>query len=442
MRRTIRETKENLEEFVFQDEYHMLLVGSADPDVAYFLKIEEQLQGEDGGSLYFSFVDDFIDQNSYAFAIAERLNEMLLADNEVRIREGRDALVPFPDTMLAPATEPRRRLLIAVEHMSQWLADPEENRLVITLMPLNMPPGDGYHRFLGLFARYDAPAEPWMQYTRLIGRDDRTTYQAAVAFENAGAWLMAFSIDFSIEALAADMAADTVDPSVPMAERMQAHLQLAAIDLSYQRHEEASRKYAVLYEYYRRSETPLMQALCLLGDGDCMRMAGQTELAQTRYQQGLALVIETPSPHPVPAPPLEDGSPNPNPGMHPSAPPIMLNLLLAAGDSSMKLEQYDEARGYFEGASKVAAKCMNPYAAADALERQGDAEYVLARFKEALETWRSAEAVAETCDYYLRLESVLTSMARLQRTASLLDEAKQTEDKIAEVRLKKEQAAA
>src|SRR6266487_6331994 len=121
MRRTIKETKENLAEFVQQPASCLLLVGSTDNDVPYFLKIQEQLQGEDPESIYFGFADDFTDEATYALAIAQRLTDLLRLGNEERAGEGRDVLAPFPEAMLAPTTAPRMRLVIAFEHMKQWL---------------------------------------------------------------------------------------------------------------------------------------------------------------------------------------------------------------------------------------------------------------------------------------------------------------------------------
>ncbi len=439
MRRTLREVRENLEEFVQQEDHSLLLVGGKDNDFPYFLKIQEQLEGEDPGSIYFAFADDFIDEQNYSLAIARRLADLLVLGNQERANEKRAELAAFPSTMFAAETPCRERLIIALKHMKQWLPNLNEYRIVITLIPLHAPPGNNYLKFISQFAQFEKP-ESWMKYGRIIVRDDRATHSNALALANRKARrILAFDIDFSIEALAADMSLEAVDPSAPLADRMQACLQLAMIDMSYKRFEEAINKYALLYEYYQQIDAPLMQAMCLLGVGDCMRMEGKIAEAKQRYQQGLAIAINARAPYPVQAPPLADNSTSPSEGMHPSAPPILLNLLLAAGESSMTLSQYEDARSYFESASKVSAKCMNPYAAADALERQGQAEFHLQLYPQTISSWNDSEKIAEACNHYDRLESVLQHKYELYTSARMQLEASEMQKKLTIIRQKRAQ---
>ncbi len=438
MRRALQDTKENLTEFVQQGDYCLLLIGTADNDVPWVLKIQEQLAGETPGTLYFAFPDDFVSKEAYALEVVTRLNLLLALENEQRQADGRDALEPFPDSMLASRTPPKERVLIAFEHMIKWLADPSEQRVVMTLMPLTEPP-PAYYQFVSEFAIHHGVREPWMDNGRLIARDERATHVTSLGLYDAQAdGMLAFDVNFSTDAMAASMAQDAVDPSLPVAERMQNYLQLAMIDMSYKRYDESIQKYVILYEYYARMEAPLMQALCILGAGDCLRLAAQPGAALEKYQQGLALALNAKSPVPVPAPPLADGSPNPNPGLHPSAPPILLNLLLAAGETSMTLKAYADSESYYDSASRMAARCMNPFAAADALERQGDAALARGDHGAALAAWTDADNVAKSCKYYDRRESVLTRQKQLYEGAHMYPKAAEAGREIELVRYLRE----
>lgn len=419
MRRALRDTKENLAEFVQQGDYCLLLIGTADNDVPWVLKVQEQLAAETPGTLYFAFADAFTTKEAYALSIGNRLQMLLALENEQRQADGREALQPFPDSMLANRTPPKQRLLIAFEHMMRWLTDLTEQRVVMTLMPLAEPPPD-YYRFVSEFAIHGGVREPWMDNGRILARDERATHVTSLSLYDVRAeGMLAFDVNFSTDAMAASMSQDAVDPSLPLAERMQNYLQLAMIDMSYKRYEESIQKYTVLYEYYARMEAPLMQALCVLGVGDCLRIAGQPQVALEKYQQGLALALNAKPPVPVPAPPLADGSPNPNPGLHPSAPPILLNLLLAAGETSMTLGAYQDSESYYDSASRMAARCMNPFAAADALERQGDAALARGDHGAALAAWTDADNVAKSCKYHDRRESVLGRQKQLYEGARM-----------------------
>lgn len=423
MRRALQDTKENLAEFVQQGDYCLLLIGTADNDVPWVLKLQEQLAAETPGTLYFAFADAFTTREEYALAIATRLQVLLALENEQRQADGREPLEPFPESMLSARTSPKQRLLVAFEHMQRWLTDLSEQRVVMTLMPLSEPP-PGYYQFVSELAIHGGVREPWMDNGRVIARDERATHVTSLSLYDAQAdGMLACDVNFSTDAMAASMAKDAVDPSLPLAERMQNHLQLAMIDMSYERYDESIQKYTVLYEYYARMEAPLMQALCLLGVGDCLRLAGQLKLALEKYQQGLALALNAKPPVPAPAPPLADGSPNPNPGLHPSAPPILLNLLLMAGDTSMTLGSYSESESYYDSASRMAARCMNPFAAADALERQGDAALARGDHAAAQAAWTDADNVAKSCKYLERRESVLVRQKQLYEGARMFAKA-------------------
>ncbi|HEU5076466.1 MAG TPA: hypothetical protein VFU02_19885 [Polyangiaceae bacterium] len=438
MRRALQDTKENLTEFVQQADYCLLLIGTADNDVPWVLKVQEQLAAETPGTLYFAFADEFTTKEAYALAIAKRLELMLALENEQRRADGRAALDPFPESMLAAHTAPKERLRIAFQHMTRWLTDLGEQRVVMTLMPLGEPP-PGYYRFVCEFAIYDAVREPWMDNGRIIARDERATHVTSLALYDAQAdGMLAFDVNFSTDAMAASMAQDAADPSLSLAERMQNHLQLAMIDMSYKRYDESIQKYVVLYEYYARLGAPLMQALCILGVGDCLRIAGQPKAALEKYQQGLALALNTKPPVHVPAPPLADGSPNPNPGLHPSSPPILLNLLLGAGETSMSLGEYRDSESYYDSASRMAARCMNPFAAADALERQGDAALARGDHGAALAAWTDADNVAKSCKYYERRESVLGRQKQLYESAHMYPKAAGADREIELVRYLRE----
>ncbi|HET9959033.1 MAG TPA: hypothetical protein VFQ61_31295 [Polyangiaceae bacterium] len=435
MRRALKDTKENLLEFVEQLDHCLLLVGMSDVEVPYVLKTLEQIRAENPASLYVAFADEFQGEHDYGLAFAQRLEQLLTLENEERAAEKRELLAPFPPDFTAPHTPAKQRIVLAFEHLRGWILDPTVDRVVIALVPMQAQPGPLYGKFVAQFAVHQGVRDPWMAYGRVIGREDRTTHSTSDALNFVKAdGMLAFDVDFSTEAMAEDLSKDAVDPSLPVADRMQAVLQLAAVDMSYKRYDEAVAKYVLLHGYYGSSGAPLMQSMCLLGIGDCMRMAGQVAMAKEKYQQGLAQVLSSRPAYPVPVPPLADGSPNPNPPLNPEGLPILLNLLLAAGESSMSLQQWQDARDYFESASGVAARCMNPYAAADAMDRQGDAELMLGKPAEAIKAWADAEKIAEAGGYTERRIGVLSKTQRLYEEAQHFPEARQAAERIERIR--------
>jgi tetratricopeptide (TPR) repeat protein len=436
--RRLTELRTNCEEFIWQPDEHVLLVAGHDSDMAYVLKVLEQVEGNDEASLYLSIADEYLDADTYARMIASRCVDVYAVVAKEIEERGEPPLEPFPEALTHDKRlSPRDRVVMAIEHLGKRLPNTDEYRVVVVLLPLVVHDWVDYAKFVGGFARRaGAPPEPWSIYARLFLRDqrDHTIGNGLLSLRAEG--VLGVDVDMSTDAFAGDLAQDAVDPAVPVAIRMQAILQLANIDLSYKRHEEAVKKFALLFDYYGQSDAPIMQAMCLQGTGDCLRMLEQPKAALERYQQGLAIALAAKSPVPIapipsaPAPGETPKIPEPTKGLHPSAPPVMLNLLLAAAPICMSLRQYEDARSYFADASKLAAKCMNPYAACDALQGEGDAQRALGKPKEALVVWRDCETIAEKYAYYDRLVTVLERILLLYREAQLRAEVDATSTKL------------
>jgi tetratricopeptide (TPR) repeat protein len=419
--RRLAELRAHCEEFIWQPDDHLLLVASADGDIPYVLKVIEQVEGADEASLYVMIADEYLDADTYARTIAGRCVQLYEVVAEERASRKEPPLDPFPRELVEDKMLPRDRIVLAIEHLGARLPNPDEYRVVFALLPLTVHDWASYAGFVADLVRLPPPApqrtESWPAYARIFVRDQRE-HTIGGALERRGAQgVLAVDVDISTDAVAGDLAQDAVDPAVPVAQRMQAVLQLAHIDLSYKRFEEAAKKFALLFEYYGRADAPLMQAMCLQGVGDCLRMVDQPAQALVRYQQGLALGLDARSPLPIEPMPGATGV------LHPNAPPVLLNLLLAAAPVCMALRQYDDARSYYADASKLAAKCMNAYAACDALQGEGDAQRALGNPKDALARWRECETIAEKYAYYDRLVSVLERIHALYTEARARDEA-------------------
>lgn len=436
--RRLTELRTNCEEFIWQPDEHVLLVSGHDSDMAYVLKVLEQVEGHDEASLYLSIADEYLDADNYARMIASRCIDVYdVVAKEIEER-GEPPLAPFPAALTTnKQLSPRDRVVMAIEHLGARLPNTDEHRVVVVLLPLAVHDWVDYAKFIGTFARRaGAPPEPWSIYARLFLRDQRDHVIGNGLLSLRAEGVLSVDVDMSTDAFAGDLAQDAVDPAVPVAARMQAILQLANVDLSYKRHEEAVKKFALLFDYYGRSDAPIMQAMCMQGVGDCLRMLEQPAPALERYQQGLAIALAAKSPVPIspipsaPAPGETPKIPEPTRGLHPNAPPVMLNLLLGAAPLCMTLRKFEDARSYYADASRLAAKCMNPYAACDALQGEGDAQRALGKPKEALALWRDCETIAEKYAYYDRLVTVLERMLLLYKEAQLRVEVDATATKL------------
>jgi tetratricopeptide (TPR) repeat protein len=415
------------DEFIWQPDDHVLLVSGVDGDIPYVLKVLEQVEGNDEASLYMMIGDPYLDPDTYARTVAGRCVEYYAMADAERQERGEPPLEPFPEALTQAPMSPRDRIVMAIEHLGVRLPDAVDYRVVFALLPMQVHDWGSYAKFVAEFTRLPPPApqrdEDWPVYARMLFRDTRDHELGAALGRRQAEGMLATDVDMSTDAMAADMAEDAVDPSLAVAQRMQATLQLAQIDFSYKRYEEAAKKFGLLYGYYEKADAPLMQAMCLQGAGDCLRAVQRPPQALERYQQGLAIALAAKPSMPIEAPATDATGETKGEPLHPNAPPIMLNLLLAAAPTCMDLRKYEDAQSYYESASKLAAKCMNPFAACDALQGEGDAWRALDKPADALAKWRDCETISEKYEYFDRLVSVLERIHRLYDEGHMRKEA-------------------
>ncbi len=432
--RRLAELSAHCDEFIWQPDDHVLLVSGTDGDVPYVLKVLEQHQGTDESSLYVTIADEFAEADDFARTVAGRCVAYYELANAERAERGEPPLEPFPEALTQARMPARARIVMAIEHLGKRLPNAKDHRVVFAMMPMRVHDWGRYARFVAEFTRLPAPApqrdEAWPAYARLFFRDTRDHELGAALVQRDAQGVLNVDVDMSTDALAADLAEDAVDPGVAVAQRMQATMQLAQIDLSYKRYDEAAKKFAILYDYYGKADAPLMQAMCLQGAGDCLRSVAKLPQALERYQQGLAIALAAKSPVPVQAPAADaEGNPAGEP-LHPNAPPIMLNLLLMAAMTCMELRQYEDAQSYYESATKLAAKAMNPYAACDALQGEGDAWRAQGKPAEALARWKDCDTIAEKYEYYDRLVTVRERVLALYQQAQRREDAEEAEHQL------------
>jgi hypothetical protein len=99
----------------------------------------------------------------------------------------------------------------------------------------------------------------------------------------------------------------------------------------------------------------------------------------------------------------------------------------------MDLGNAVDAEGYFKHASAVSGKLNNPYTKCDAMEKQGQAQWQLGRFKQAEETWSAARGLCKMFNYNERAHSILDQMIAMYRLSNMPREAAQCEREKAEL---------
>lgn len=389
MKRKFEELRENLEEFVEQTDYPVLIVGCLRDELAYVFKILQGMDQQYPQNLFAMFPQPFLSPSAYVDAMVESLKVQLVAAEQMRKEKGEPPPPPLPLEVTDPHRRAGDRLQSLLLYLKSLLPNEQDHAVVVGLLPLACKDPDEYSRLIATIL----PAEEvpdWMAPLRIVAYDDRSSKRLIPVLQaNKVDTVLTYEIDFSTPALTDALSRDAANTSLPVAERMSCLMQLAALDYSYKRYPDALEKYQVLFEFYRDPHVPAMQALCLLGTGDTLRASGLADQAKTMLQRGAALAIE----HKLLAP--------------------LLNLLLSLVEVCFELEHYEDAESYADSGTQVASGLVNPYARADFLEKKGDAELKQGKAKPALESYGACRELSEKIEYFPRCKSVLNKLIAL-----------------------------
>lgn len=351
MRRKLDELQGILRGLTRGREHLLLVVSGTDIEMTYLLKALEGLEQGSPSDLYLIFPEPFPTAQQYIDAVIRRLRAQAEDAQAARAARGEPPWPPLPALCDEEGAPPHRRLRAAIDHVSSLMPPDGDHRVVWGLLPLQLEDREGYARLVAELIPWNGP-EPWMKGLRFIARDDRARPFILPGLRKRRApGVLLYQPDLSTPALTDALARDAADRSLPVAERMEALTQLAALDGAHRRYPQAIEKYGVLYTYYGEHRAPAMQAVVLQGVGDLLRRTGDPRGAKQKYQQGLAHALEA------------------------EALPIILNLAFAVGEVSLELREHAEADGFFDLAQRIAGALLNAPARAECLEKQAMARW-------------------------------------------------------------------
>ena len=413
MQSKIKELQQSLEGFVQQSRRSVLVISLEESELVYVLKLIETLDQQDKANVYGSFPQP-VDKGSGAYAddIIKALASQLDGANTARVGDGQPSWPPMPAVCTDGRLSATQRLRAAILHARSLVPNDPDNRLVFCLLPQQMGAIESYvDAVSSLLTSASAAPDPAWAGVRLILRDDKKKPTLIPRLrQQKNPHVLVYEPDLSPAAMMDAMAREAGEPTLSEAERMQVLGQLAAVDFSYGRLDEAAAKYGVLYDYYTRGKAPAMQALVLQGVGDILRKAGNVPLARERYGQGLAHALETQSL------------------------PLILSLSYNVGDTSLALKNWADADGHLDVAQTIAGKMLNPQLQADAMEKMGIARFEEKRFAEAVAIWSQGAEVCRGCGHRARLCSILERLSAVYAAGHKYVEQRACEGELASVR--------
>ena len=402
--------------FIEQPDYPTLVLGATDLDVVLAFKMLQERDRRDTQRVYLLFPFECDAPGRYLQQCMDSLAAQIAAENQARVEEGVAPWAELPLVCNDPGQPPAWRLIAAIEHVRTLVE--EGVAIVWGLMPASVADATSYREAVLPLLALDG-FEAWMEGHRFCIRDDTVRRFLLPPDQRAKAQhVLVRDLDFSPEKTADSLVSAMNDATHPLAERMQAAMQLAALDLTHGRLDQALEKYRLLYGWHREQRNPLGQALALGGIGDVATRSGQHADASRWYAHALDAAADSG-----------------NLG-------VALNLLMASGETCLRLKQPARAIEYFELASRSADKLMIPHAAVDALENLGVALLGAHKTVEAARAWTEAKALCERfgCEHQRR--SVLERLAALYAQAGLKTQAKAYEREKDRIPVHREEAHA
>jgi tetratricopeptide (TPR) repeat protein len=404
MKRKFEILRETLTEFAQQDEFPMLVVGCRSEELPYVSKFLQDLEQSLPSHLVSVFGQDFIEPGAWLDAIVAAIRTQLDFAAPSRAERGEPPFPPLPLELCDQRSPAPQRLLALLRYLPTLLPNQHDYRVVVGLLPLRCPDPNAFAELLAHAVPHpEIPAH--MTALRLVVWDD---FQIARLRTGIATWpavhVLAYSEDFSTPALTDALGKDAANRSLPLDERMGALTQLAALDFAYKRYPAALDKYAVLHEHYFQTKQPELQALALLGAGDTLHAAGDSAMAKTRLQQGIALGIQ-----------------------HNSL-PVLVCLLSSVAKVCMALGHHEEAESYADSGTKVAAAAINPFAYCDFFAQRGDAQVARSKLREAVESYNKAREQCRANEYFETWKSVIDKQIAIYAKAGMDVDVRKLED--------------
>jgi hypothetical protein len=411
MQKKIQELNDTLAGFVDQQDHLTLVLGADDGTTVLAIASLQGLDQQSASDVFIVISDEAGSAAAYITAMATRIESERMVVNDVLKAQGK---APWPDLPIVCFDARQResdRLGALVSYVRARMPE-GDHRVLWALLPTAIKDRAGFAQVVGLLVPR-GEVEPWMRGMRFLVRDDRGEPFIIPTLKKMRAQgVLAYSPDFSTEAVEGALAEEVADASVPLPQRMTSLLQLAALDYAYQRYEPAVEKHRVLLAYYQQTGAKEMQAIVLQSAGDVLRRVGKRAPAKEKYEQGMLLVADS------------------------QALVVTMNLAVSLGDTCFELGQLDEARGYFEMGDRIATKIINPFVKADCLEKIGVCFEARQQVGPAARVWNDASQLCRQMGYQQRLTSLLERLAGLFRKARMTGELRSVEGELSALKNK------
>lgn len=410
MHREFAAIESSIEAFVEQPDDPTLLLEMTDNDVVPVLKMLQSLDQRVGDAIFLTFPFPCDAVHTYLQKCMEALGRQIDEENRARVERGETHWPSLPLTCIDPRRALADRLRDAVMHVHGLV--PEGAKVVWAWLPSSIADTGSFAKMvLHLLALNGF--ENWMEGHRFCIRDDRNNpCLIPLAQERRAEHVLILPVDFSSGKATRNLAGIANDEAQPIAQRMAALMQIAAIDLAHGRLPDAQRKYHALYAFYAGRQDATGCAVALHGLGDvALRQRSQRD-AKEWYVRAVPAALDSRNLLAV------------------------LNSLMAIGNCCNALGEHVKAAIYFDLASGAAGRLMLVHTKIEAMEKAGVALLACGKAPEAAKNWIDAKGLCEQFGCERQRCNMLDRLVSLYAKAGLKTEARAYElEKIRILRL-------
>ncbi|MPW21294.1 hypothetical protein GCT13_31565 [Paraburkholderia sp. CNPSo 3157] len=387
----------SIEAFVEQPDDPTLLLEMTDNDVVPVLKMLQSLDQRVGDAIFLTFPFPCDAADAYLQTCMEVLGHQIDEENRARVECGEMRWPPLPLACTDPRRGPAERLRDAVMHVGTLV--PEGAKVIWAWLPSSMGDAGGFAKMVLQLLALNG-FEDWMEGHRFCIRDDRNRPGLVpIARERTAEHVLILPVDISSGKATRNLVDVANDEAQPMVQRMGALMQIAAIDLAHGRLPDAQRKYRALHAFHAGQDATGC-AMALHGLGDVALRQGSQREAQEWYVRALPAAL---------------GGRNLL---------VVLNSLMAVGNSCNALGEYAKAAVYFDLASGAAGRLMLAHTKIEAMEKAGVALLACGKAAEAATSWLDAKGLCEQFGCERQRCNILDRLVSLYAKAGLKTEAK------------------
>lgn len=397
MRKIFDDLMRTLRHFVRQRDDLMLLVPCNDSDIALVLKALRDLDRMSSGDLFLLFAQDFDAPASFVTSLAASIEEERTLINEAT---GPDVekLPPLPSEMTAADQPPEQRLEAGMRYAQSLVQPRQGQHFVWGMGPGKIADAKSYLNLLATLAP-QPDVLPWMRGARIIARvppDFQLDKSPLAKCKRVNVEPFVIPHDVHEKGLLADAA----DPKLPMADRMQAEVQLAYLDYAHGRLDMAAERFNKTLAYFQWVKLPVMEGLIICGMGDIERRKENWKQANHWYECAT-----------VPA--AEAGSPI-----------LLANIVQNLALVAYHEKRFTDAEERYGELATLKKGMLDEVGLAEALEWQGLCGEKQEAYDRAVEAWEEGALVCKAFEMKDRLPPMLAHVRRGYEKLNMKEELK------------------